>query len=1200
MSRGTSPSGFSAKLRRAAGAAVRRLPGPVERRVRALAGGQAGGSGVPKPPRLSIVVPVYNVEEFLAATLDSLLQQTLGNWEAIVVDDGSTDSSGRIADAFAASDPRITVIHQPNAGLGAARNAGVARARGKYLTFLDSDDLIPDDAYAHALSVLKNTGSDFAIGGIERLRGERRYLPAWTKLVHTAERRAVTAEQFPDVVMDIVACNRVFSTEFWRTKIGEFPVGVAYEDHRVMVAAIVRARAFDVLQKTTYTWRVRDDESSISQQKRNLQNLRDRVRAKDETFAVLREEAPQIFVDAWLTRILDTDVPLFADHAAAADEEYRASAQSFARTYVAAASPAAWADVRWQQRVKTLLMAEGAWRELEEFSYRLKLGSGLPGSRVVGTEIRLEMASYPEPAKSALAGRDLLGPRLTRLIVRIDRCEWSDTGFEVFGFAYILAVAAPSSELILEFVNRRTGVRRAVDSVRREESSFVNRFANNQFFDYAGSGFAAVITWSDLQGMYGSSGTRPEDIWDLTATVRVGSLERSATVDTARRNGSAGFLRPSLIVDGSVSAVVARDNAVLSFTFREAAVLLTGADDDGGLCGQVDARLGESEPVWIGAKESHVALRPSGPTATSHASWKRLSFSGLSASETTRLRVGFADGSVRNVTWGLGAHGYWAGPNAAVARSPFGYVDLSPAEYALLALRAETEGDTLFIEVEGGAPQAMAVVDFELRHRSGAYCLRADRVAPHTGSTVLVEFDLAKLSPTGHSLQGRFDLHAAAAPVQPAESFTRTLPAAELTNRYRVEYQRATAADGRALRLLIGAPLREEEIGANAQQRLRAWYREADFSPERAVLFNCYRGETAADNQLAIHEELHRRNPQLPLYWAVVDGSVELPDGGIPVVINSRRWYELLGSVTHLCNNIDFDRYFVRRPYQRFLQTFHGHAFKAMGKTFWAGKGMGPRTIELEIERRREAWTALLMPDDESISYYKAEYDVDGEFLVTGYPRNDALVTGNPVQARRTVAEDLGLEAEPDRKWVLFAPTWRETAATGAWSAQMVDDLDLEEFARLLGSEWTVLVRGHNYNSREDRRVSRSAAIVDATDYPEINDLILASDCAVLDYSSLRFDWAITGKPVVFFVPDKTEYLLGRPGLFPFDESAPGPQVITTAGTAEAVLASDSYEASYGAELERFNARFNPLSDGQAAERVVDDFFADLLDDATR
>lgn len=100
---------------------------------------------------ISIIVPVYNTEKYLDQCIQSVLAQTYKNWEMLLINDGSTDSSGTICDKYAAKDPRIQVIHQTNSGVTAARRAGVERARGEYLYFVDADDSIANDTLEYML-----------------------------------------------------------------------------------------------------------------------------------------------------------------------------------------------------------------------------------------------------------------------------------------------------------------------------------------------------------------------------------------------------------------------------------------------------------------------------------------------------------------------------------------------------------------------------------------------------------------------------------------------------------------------------------------------------------------------------------------------------------------------------------------------------------------------------------------------------------------------------------------------------------------------------------------------------------------------------------------------------------------------------------------------------------------------------------------
>lgn len=114
---------------------------------------------------ISVIVPVYNVETYLPECVESLLGQTYPHLEIILIDDGSTDGSGAICDEFAARDSRIRVIHQQNGGAAAAKNAGLRIATGTYLAFLDSDDKLVVDAYAHLLELMDSHGADAVQGG---------------------------------------------------------------------------------------------------------------------------------------------------------------------------------------------------------------------------------------------------------------------------------------------------------------------------------------------------------------------------------------------------------------------------------------------------------------------------------------------------------------------------------------------------------------------------------------------------------------------------------------------------------------------------------------------------------------------------------------------------------------------------------------------------------------------------------------------------------------------------------------------------------------------------------------------------------------------------------------------------------------------------------------------------------------------------
>ena len=131
-------------------------------------------------PLVSIVIPVFNAERFLAKTLSSVLQQTYENLEIIIVDDGSTDTSGKIAAESAISDPRIRVITQTNAGVASARNTGLHQSSGEYVAFLDADDIWHPTKIARQMDVLRTSTNLTGLGSVYSLH---RYIDAHDRVI---------------------------------------------------------------------------------------------------------------------------------------------------------------------------------------------------------------------------------------------------------------------------------------------------------------------------------------------------------------------------------------------------------------------------------------------------------------------------------------------------------------------------------------------------------------------------------------------------------------------------------------------------------------------------------------------------------------------------------------------------------------------------------------------------------------------------------------------------------------------------------------------------------------------------------------------------------------------------------------------------------------------------------------------------------
>ncbi len=228
-------------------------------------------------PLLSVVVPYYGVEDYIAPCLESIRVQRLRDIEVVMVDDGSPDASVEVAREYADRDDRFRIVTQDNSGLGPARNTGTRHATGRYLTFVDSDDLVSSSGLELMVSALERSGSSFALCNARRFSRTSGVRQSWTHSTicrHTALGTDIYAR--PGLVRDRMVWNKVYRRGFWDDFGCEFPA-IRYEDYPVTLGAHLDAVTVDIISAHGYYWRERESGDSITQQMFRYDNLLDRV-----------------------------------------------------------------------------------------------------------------------------------------------------------------------------------------------------------------------------------------------------------------------------------------------------------------------------------------------------------------------------------------------------------------------------------------------------------------------------------------------------------------------------------------------------------------------------------------------------------------------------------------------------------------------------------------------------------------------------------------------------------------------------------------------------------------------------------------------------------------------------------------------------------------------------------------------------------
>lgn len=1030
-------------------------------------------------PTLSVIVPVYNVASYLPECLESILGQSFTDLEVIAVDDGSTDDCLEILRRYAAGDPRLRVLTQENSGQGAARNLGVAEARGRFLTFCDSDDTVPRRAYGAMVRTLRRTGSDFAVGAAIRVKHDRARGVAWGRTVHEFARLATTIDEFPAAMQDIIACNRVFRTAFWRERIGGFGRRTAYEDHVPMLAAYVRADRFDVLSRVTYQWRMREDQTSTGQQKAVLQNLLDRIAVKEEAYDLLRAEASEATYDAWVGRCIDIDFPPFVPHAITGSDEYRDALASTYRTFLDRATPRALATVRHHRAVRAWLCAERQWEALAVADEHFR-GSRQPAVRLQGDRL-FAVPELPD-AVTELVPAELwaLADSETALRAGLRSVSVDGAVVRISGQALVpgLGTAERPADLTAWLVDAASG-RTVTLPVTMRADPEVDQWADDGNVSYLHSAFDAVVDPAVL--------TVSDATWTLRLRLEQGPVVREAGMYDAV-DGSAGQrLQPS-VVDGRGGPVQVEPGWDPASGFR---IRIAPVDDA--------AAADDQEP---GIRVHRVELAP-----------------GAILVEATT--IGLTETELAAATW-----------RGQVLDLPVASVDSTPGSVRLRFATTTTQSNGYATLVPSG------------------------------------RYTLTVPTPDGGEVNAT-----AAPPLAP------TLPRSSLSDELRMTLRQRPNS---TLVAVLGGPLDDEERRPDVQQRLRTAHRRRISAPEPAPAVLFHAGGYVGDSPAALDATLARTRPDVARYWAVRDRSVVVPHGAVPVLVGSRRWYDALSQASLQWASGELPDFFVRSPQQRTLQTFAGYPTGPIGLSAWRGRGQDAHGVALELARRQQQWGHLVAPSDAIAELYRREFEFDGQILVTGYPRCDDLVTRDREEVRAALL--VRMDIPTGHTVVLYAPARRDRATRARLKSAATAELDVRRLAAELGPGHTVLTHGVQLVGPAEHGDAR---LVDVTTGPAVNDVLLTADAAVLDYSDLRFDWALTGRPAIFHVPDRDAHLAAIPSAIDFDSTAAGPQVADLGGVIEALRDLDGLRARHALAVEELNRTYNRLHDGRAGERVV-------------
>ncbi|MGW6940560.1 bifunctional glycosyltransferase/CDP-glycerol:glycerophosphate glycerophosphotransferase [Streptomyces xanthophaeus] len=1180
------------------------------------------------PPRLSIVVPVYNVELYLDECLESIAAQTFEDFEVILVDDGSTDTSAVMAKAFAARDKRFRVVMQENAGLGAARNVGARHAHkdSEYLAFVDSDDTMPTYAYQRLIDALDETGSDFAGGNVKRFRSVGMQ-QSWGHRAAFAKTQLKThISKFPALVTDRTAWNKVYRRTFWDEHGFQYPEGILYEDAPVSIPAHYFASSVDIISDCVYHWRVRETgERSITQRSTDPVSLIDRVqsvRLVRESLKAKQGAKYERYLREYDYNVLSEELPLIYKYVGEGGPDFRAAFVKEVGGLVREIGTGPWSDLTVADRLKAYLAREGRVEDfiaLQNHQRDYHYSVPVKGLARPQADYPFLHGRPPVPAKILT-----LGPRERRVVSRLEQAAWADGKLLLRGYAlpgHLGAESRIGSRKMLVF--REGGKRRrSVVSARTVASPMATVNAPHLALRHADwAGFTAVVDPSIFQ----SGGTWNEGIWTTSIAVTgAGGLHRARLKggehDTGQ-NPPPHWVAPDVRIVPSVSGAL----TIQVEKVRARALDVRKAGDDAlEIAGELAAGVGSGATLQAVHVSTAAALTfpvETGPAVAGRTPFTvRVPLAELAAvpdaacepgewtPEPWSLSVLAADGTEHRLVHDerggftglvMALPGADAGRSLFAKRGNTGHLTLSvqPSPPLVDAVEAKDGAVTLRGRFLAPTDEPYELVlhnvhgvefSYPVTRDADTFTTTFEPVLPeaYAGRTTLPEgrwWPTLRPVAEGGTTAGLLGVDRGA-PVQmgPGMLFAGPHPFTTHGRRMRVEarfYDRM---------VLVSDPLLSPHDRSNYAQRTA---RFETYPAQRAlpvkdvVVYDAFQGTGAGDSPRAIHEELLRRGEKLEHVWLVRDGRAEVPATARAVQYDSVESWELLARARYYVVNSNVPRNFLRRPGQTVVQTWHGTPIKQIGHDFVHDYYTSPEVLE-GLEHDSAQWTLLASPSSYATPVLKRALGYQGEVIESGAPRTDALVRPD---AERIAEVKRRLGLPEGKKVVLYMPTWRENCE--GWSGGYKLDLriDLDAARRELGEDHVLLVRGHHNVGEQVRDNVRDGFVVDVSRWPDATDLLLVADVLISDYSSAIFDFALTDRPILLFTYDLQHYRGTLRGFnFDLEEKAPGPLLADSASLVEAVRNADAVGEQYAEARAAFRAEFCDLDDGEATKRVVD------------
>ncbi|MGX6962767.1 CDP-glycerol glycerophosphotransferase family protein [Vagococcus xieshaowenii] len=1162
--------------------------------------------------KLSIIVPIYNVSNYLRECLESLLVQGITDYEVIMVDDGSIDNSFEIAQEFAKEYPNFFAYTKKNQGLGHSRNFGFEKSTGNYITFVDSDDIIIKNSYAEMLEVIEETKSDFIIGHVRRFNSTKQYASGLHNKVFHENLRGVHISEHPELIYDTTAWNKIYRRDFWIENNFQFPEGMLYEDIPVTIPSHIAAKKVDVITKVIYLWRARDKgDNSITQQRSNIDNLRDRLKA----IQMVREYIKENNVDNKIKEIFDfknlnMDFPIYWHHIINGKKDYNELLINYIQDYIQDVDSNVVMELPVMNRLKYRLLENNQVDEFIDITRK-------HNKKEIDWKPYLEHGRYVYkfPYIDVLNTEEqYIGDELN-LITRIEKVEWqSSSKLFVSGFTYIYKIDSDKlskMSLVAKLVkedgevvkiidkNVRLTVRKDITTLRGVRVKSKNPLKRRNNYKY--SGYELVIDFDELM-----KDLLPEDDYYIEFTLSDGVVSRSKLLHSP----VAGYItRPkNRIISGYNITPKYSKKYELMVNVTKSDIVVKDIRTEGSkvtVMGTANSSLTQFNPVlytdFYTRKNLNKKITINPNNIVQQGNNFELEFNleeitefvNQSRIEKYDVLIDFDTPQVSlEVKKQNAVYSYLENKQIRLDYTLDNHLKFAISNYIAYICSADYKNKKLLLELKIHEQfinnSAIESVKFSLENsptRRFQYAPKKYKLVDdyyffifevplidHKKLVMSNKQYLLSLRTEVDTPQGkkRININEIYFVTGQKDNYKTTF------NKYRFElYHQANSPKAYFMQASFWSKL------DNGPRRQAVWreilYKGLRKLPTKNIaVYETYWGREFSCNPKAIYEYMQENQPKVKNVVILNDNFYPVAGNAETVKKNSWKYFYYLARAKYLFNNVNFPDFYKKREDAIEVQTMHGTPLKKLGLD---APGEIKGSYKKTYINKNNRWNYLMVPSDYVAEVSKSAFGYKNEILPVGYPRNDVLLKDNNPENIESLRKKYRLPA--DKKIILYAPTWR---VVGNFSLA----LDMERMKKELGDEYFIIVKLHHFSTPNFNFDSMKDFARLMPNSSDIRELYLVSDVLITDYSSVMFDFSLLNKPMMFYVYDYEKYKNELRGFYlDFEEEVPGKLSYTTEHLIESLSDLETYCKESEERYKSFQEKFNQYDNGTASEQLI-------------